>query len=38
MVHFRSINQLENAPVENFQDIEFDDLKQQQTGFEGNYP
>jgi hypothetical protein len=28
---------LESEPPENFQDIDFEDLEQQQVGFEGKY-
>jgi hypothetical protein len=35
MVCFRSVDRLENVPVENFKDIDFNDLEQQQAGFEG---
>jgi hypothetical protein len=30
--------QVEKEPVENFQDINFEDLEQQQAGFEGKCP
>jgi hypothetical protein len=29
---------VESEPVENFQDINFEDLEQQLAGIEGNYP
>jgi hypothetical protein len=29
---------VESEPVENFQDIDFEDLEQQQAGFEGKCP
>jgi hypothetical protein len=36
---FRPINhQVESEPSENFQDINFKDLEQQQAGFEGKCP
>jgi hypothetical protein len=31
-------HRVESEPVENFQDIDFEDLKQQQVGFEGKCP
>jgi hypothetical protein len=30
--------EVESEPVENFQDIDFEDLEHQQAGFEGTYP
>jgi hypothetical protein len=30
--------QVESEPVENFQDIDFEDLEHQQAGFEGKCP
>jgi hypothetical protein len=36
---FRPIDRrVENEPVENFQDLDFEDLEQQQVGFEGKCP
>jgi hypothetical protein len=32
------MDRLENAPMENFQDIDFEDLEQQQVRFEGKCP
>jgi hypothetical protein len=29
---------VESKPVENFQDLDFEDLEQQQAGFEGKCP
>jgi hypothetical protein len=29
---------VESEPVENFQDLDFEDLEQQQAGFEGKCP
>jgi hypothetical protein len=31
-------HRIENEPLENFQDLDFEDLKQQQAGFEGKCP
>jgi hypothetical protein len=31
-------HRIENELLENFQDINFEDLEQQQAGFEGKYP
>jgi hypothetical protein len=31
-------HQVESEPVENFQDIDFEDLEYQQAGFEGKCP
>jgi hypothetical protein len=31
-------HRVESEPVENFQDIDFEDLEQQQAGFEGKSP
>jgi hypothetical protein len=32
------VHRVESEPPENFQDINFEDLEQQQVGFEGNCP
>jgi hypothetical protein len=39
IAYFRPADrQVESEPVENFQDIDFEDLEQQQAGFEGKCP
>jgi hypothetical protein len=39
IAYFRPVDhQLESEPPENFQEIDFEDLDQQQVGFEGNCP
>jgi hypothetical protein len=39
IAYFRPVDhQVEREPLENFQDINFEDLEQQQAGFEGKCP
>jgi hypothetical protein len=39
IAYFQPANRrVKSEPVENFQDINFEDLEHQQAGFEGKYP
>jgi hypothetical protein len=39
IAYFRPADRrVESEPVENFQDLDFEDLEQQQVGFEGKCP
>jgi hypothetical protein len=39
IAYFWLVNRrVESEPPENFQDIDFEDLEQQQEGFEGKFP